>query len=1045
MKLKKIRSILLSGCLALTAAAIAFSAVTLSWFTAPGDSTEKALNGEVGLRGYFFAGDGATESTAYEIVSPIHLLNLSRLQSIGIFPKKTYFRLGHIFDANRGPQFINIVDGVPTYSSTLDMSGVTIRPIGNEATPFYGTFDGRGLTIANLVVEGTPEDIGLFGYVGVRGAIKYVSATTGQIIREPAVTGEIKNLICENITVRSVGRVDDGSDLADMFSQLTYGEEVHNTPQDEEAFITSGALAGNTTLDFYEYNTTSGNYVRHNMTGWNDESPNVGQFSNINAYNETDSLSMLALDGDLKIHKGYLLPHFPKDLYPGFDFYWQSSNELITTSDVLGIDLDTTDDDNSADELIVFDLTKLMNSTKFNAADGNFRVESRFYLVASLKIGEYTYSKVIQSYTIAFVSNFSTAAQGNYKLYIYCDYARNNKTGDINTGYHHGNNIGFIAGHVDGTVKDCFVFGGRFDINYNAQAPYTSNAPIFTESSTGLIGEINANVTSEIDPEIQLSPNGTIGVLNLTGIYDLIRRDAAINDTTWAGNSGDKYYMAIDTYLKETSSRFSEYLRQNDFTNGTYYIIKTDSISTTSDWQEYNITSTSDSFNKVDFKNNIVIEDDFENNINRELGVFKIVSEYSNRGNSYPLQDNLDSCVIKKGKSYNKVYFSTAEFDHQNTEFNEIALGDWDPFRATTTPSYSSLSSFDYPFSREYNYVFQLDLTQKNILGTNYYMWNTKNVFLQNYLQSKLINEKGDPLTPLDPLFGFSFRTSGNQLTDEFSSYIPIGKPGAKHQYGTFTEDSKFGEYSKGDPRYLPSNCIVFDIDNDRGANISVVGKDANITVYSYDPVSPNGGVTPLYTMKSTGKNETDSNRYFEYNGDGGTTDTEVRPLNGDMKGDNDVLYGHIFKLDGGEGKHYAIGCESGKASVYYLSIQGQTRGTLGTSTRINIGDSMITNVEFVVDNPIYSNTFPSNMESYIAKLSFESKFNNEYHNKNFIVDIIDDVVGDPGAHLNIEYTNSPKFITYLLSYVRPDYIPYYINRVLGVPKSDGSQVHVSS
>ena len=169
--MRSAKRILLTSCIGISAIALSLSVVTLAWFTKPASSTEKNLDGEIGLRGYFFAGNGQ-EATPYEIVSPVHLYNLSRLQNLGVFPKKTYFRVGHTFETGESPKCINIVDGNPVYDTVLDMSGVTIRPIGNEATPFFGTFDGRGIIIENLTVEGNPEDIGMFGYVGCKGTVK---------------------------------------------------------------------------------------------------------------------------------------------------------------------------------------------------------------------------------------------------------------------------------------------------------------------------------------------------------------------------------------------------------------------------------------------------------------------------------------------------------------------------------------------------------------------------------------------------------------------------------------------------------------------------------------------------------------------------------------------------------------------------------------------------------------------------------------------------------------------------------------------------------
>ena len=1003
--MRSVKRILLTSCIGISAIALSLSVVTLAWFAKPASSTEKNLDGEIGLRGYFFAGNGQ-EATPYEIVSPVHLYNLSRLQNLGVFPKKTYFRVGHVFETGESPKCINIVDGNPVYDTVLDMSGVTIRPIGNEATPFFGTFDGRGIIIENLTVEGNPEDIGMFGYVGCKGTVKSINPLSGATEIEAPAHGEIKNIICDNITIRSVGHVDDESNLDVLFSQQTYAEDVHGI---DDAFETSGALANDTSLDFYEWSTANVRYDVNHLTGWNGNGSG-GAFTSINAEGKIITV------GDQKIHKGYFVPHFPTGT--PFTFSWQASSPLITASDALNLDLDS---DGEADELIVIDLEKLADSEDFNNVNSNLEVDTKLYLVASIETGGYSYSRVIQSYSLEFISNYSSFSQGNYQVNIFCDYAQTDRPDDYNTSYHHGNNIGFIAGHVDGKATDCYVYRGQFDLNYN-MGPYNGNAPIFTETSTGLIGEISPNVANEIDPEFNLTDAGDVGVMNFSGIYDLIRRDARSGDATFAGTSGGRNYMAIDPFLVDTHTRFSDYLRYANTLSGKKYVIKTN-VTVGSDWQAYEVPANPDSsLNQIDFLNNKVIED--EEDANRQLGVFKIVTPYAARGNSYPLEDNLGDCVIKKGTPKTDVYFSTAEFDWTKTDL-ETEDDWWDedaivPHRGTTTPSYSDLTSFGYPFGKDYNYVFKLDLTERDVLGTNNYMFNTNNTFLRNYLSSILIDNKGNAISPGTARFGFFFRSSNNTLMDSLSSYMPVGKPGSKSQYGTFED---------GSPRYLPSNSIVFQIENPNGANVSVVGTNADISIYEYDPTVPSGGVTELYTMKSSGNSTTDSNRFFTYSGvTGGPTQTQVSPQADDMDDASGVLYAHIFKLEG-NGKHYVIGSSSKsttKANIYYLAVQGQTAGTIGSATVIGVGDMAVRNVEFLVNAPTYAANFPSNLTSDIARFSLKANFNNLYHNKQFTINVEDD---DP--HLRIIYNNSEAFITYFLAYARPTIVPYYINGVL--------------
>ena len=65
--------------------ALAVAVASIAWFAMPDKSSEKSLNGEIGLRGYFYDGDGSEEKP-FEIVNPIHFYNLCRLQNLGLFP-----------------------------------------------------------------------------------------------------------------------------------------------------------------------------------------------------------------------------------------------------------------------------------------------------------------------------------------------------------------------------------------------------------------------------------------------------------------------------------------------------------------------------------------------------------------------------------------------------------------------------------------------------------------------------------------------------------------------------------------------------------------------------------------------------------------------------------------------------------------------------------------------------------------------------------------------------------------------------------------------
>jgi hypothetical protein len=86
----------------------------------------------------YFAGGTGTESDPYIINDKKHIHNLAWLQALGLLQdKKYYFRLG----------------------ADIDMQGIAVPPIGTEAKPFIGNFDGNGYTISNLFVSNNKSEL----------------------------------------------------------------------------------------------------------------------------------------------------------------------------------------------------------------------------------------------------------------------------------------------------------------------------------------------------------------------------------------------------------------------------------------------------------------------------------------------------------------------------------------------------------------------------------------------------------------------------------------------------------------------------------------------------------------------------------------------------------------------------------------------------------------------------------------------------------------------------------------------------------------------
>ena len=978
--------------------AISVAVVSLAWFAKAGGKTEKHADGEIGLRGYFYAGDGSEEHP-YEIVTPVHLYNLSRLQNYGIFPEKTYFQIGHIFNNQDGYQCIDMESG--EYVDCLDMDyffsndpSIFIRPIGSESTPFHGTFDGHGIPVKNLKISGYPEDIGIFGYV--------------------AYDGSIEGLVCDNLEVESLGYTTVTSD--DTYK--LFSADIDNI------FSTATYLTRDMNLDFYSYE--DGSYVRAlpvpSKPGLKNENGIGGvQYSGIDLNVVTDATT------GVDYYRGYFVPTYPNVANDPFTYSWSTSSALLNESDILNLDLDA---DGTNDKLIMFDFTNLKESgqDKFNSGD-DMQLDVRLSLNASVTVDGIIYSRVVQSYLCEFYSHKTYYGDGEFSLSIYCNYAAPTDSYHPATNYAHGNNIGFLVGHLDGTMKHSYVYNGTFKFNDDGYNPINS------ETQLGLVGEVGTNVVNALDPDYNQTIHGDTGVMNFTRIYSGIRDNIVGGETIQVGKEyykgNDKKYICYDAVKNQSSSSlfnlYSTYLRHTVGDDPHYITGYTGDLGGNwSTWQNYTVPSDTvpSEFNTIDFIYNNLIQDEEDgegNVIDRGLGVFKLVTPYnSNTDYANNLYDKLGDCTIAQGPSYDKVYFSTAEYDHSVANQAEWGYDSTKikPLRATTLPSDTNVFSFDYPFSRDFNYVFEMDLTQNTATSMNNYMYNTDSVFLTNYLRSRLIDKYGRSVTYGDYRFGFMFRSSENYTLNSLSSYMPIGKPSDMR---TYSDGLKY-----------PSNSIVFNIENDHGANVSVVGNGCNITIYKFNTAS-SAAPQKVYTMKCDNSNDIDSHRYFSYDyrdGYNGATSTLAVPYSENMMGDGGALYGHIFKLDKlPEGWAYAIGSDSNdvKANIYYLAVQGQTDGTIGSSMA-KVGN-VLDDVDFLIDAPIKADyvvqkTIENEQEittidfnsSKLANFNFTSEFNTTTGS---VTVNTSDVIVDATEYtlINIHYNNNPKFITYLFAY----------------------------
>jgi len=77
-------------------------------------------------------------------------------------------------------------------TANINLNTVTNwTPIGDEPSPFTGSYDGDGYSISNLTISGTTEGQGLFGWINPGGAVRNVALKNVNITSTEANTGGI--------------------------------------------------------------------------------------------------------------------------------------------------------------------------------------------------------------------------------------------------------------------------------------------------------------------------------------------------------------------------------------------------------------------------------------------------------------------------------------------------------------------------------------------------------------------------------------------------------------------------------------------------------------------------------------------------------------------------------------------------------------------------------------------------------------------------------------------------------------------------------------
>ena len=214
----------------------------------------------------------------------------------------------------------------------------------------------------------------------------------------------------------------------------------------------------------------------------------------------------------------------------------------------------------------------------------------------------------------------------------------------VKIGKDHGCNIGFLIGHCDGTVRDCYIHDGTFNMNNNAGGEisdtFTFN-PLSNASEYGIIGAIGGTVYNRagIESGSATQAGKTVGLLNFTDVYGQI-----VDEHSFDGHNGSEPDGI--TYNPIDDTKYEKYLRRSGTPASFNYFTKN---------KDY-----------VSFAGQMVVKED-------ELGVFTIATDEMTPGTYGDVGVNLDNSAIHdEGTGIDYLYYTTGEY---NKEYVEGRLG----------------------------------------------------------------------------------------------------------------------------------------------------------------------------------------------------------------------------------------------------------------------------------------------------------------------------------------------------------------------------------
>lgn len=874
-------------------------------------NNDEGLPGNVGLRSYFHTGTG-TSADPFVITRPIHFYNLTRLQNLGIFDP---------LNNNGGRYYFRVGYDLDNADADNDVTTGLDVYTADTGTTVTDSLDMSGDNYATNLLSIGSESTPFYGsYDGssipITGLKIHSSPEDIGVFGYTGSGSLVKNCVFSNLSI-----YDDGYDTNGL-------GDLYTTNVDTSALV------------FADTNGKSLTVNKDNPLG-----------SVVYEVGENNFSTFI---------DGTFTPTFPT-LPDGCTTVTRSSSTLVLKN----ISTDKT--------TIVSDADVLKSTDHTFITKENTEVDFRVSLIAQKTLQNTIYSKVLSTFLIKFIHKLNASSVDTITMEIYRDYVSSTESDDC-TQYAHGTNIGYLIGHADGSVQDCYVYNGA---TYNAtdntyandttnngglyinSGDSTTNTAMNTESSIGLIGEVGVNIDNEFSPTDQYEKTGDTGVVNFTGIYNSIRggvSDTQIDNIIADGNSVNAY-----SYTPISGNLYDSYLRRDANylgTGGAY------------------ITNGS---NSVDFFGQQIIGDDTENNIDRGLGIFTLssssnnnyigdidhyASEYSDGFGSYKIT-NTPTTTDK----FTEFYYTTAEYVPTNTTTNEPSVvsywGNSSSYigsdgngnqmyyleNQVDMPSYADSSTWSSRYEKKNNYIIRCPLEASSAIDGNYF-YNTNSDLLKEYFTYKLRDKRGHTIAPTNKDFGVSIKTvndGAESNIETFDSYLTINKP------STFVLNT-----DSGGNTYAASS-ISFKISNVNGANVTVLASNFGdcgnyLSIYKKDQVFGETTMDPKMALYSTyipsNTSDVDGFSYFDYDSSTGTTSSQATITSGS----SNRLFAHTFFIK--EPGEYFISSPGDSSNnkkairVYYVAAQGQKNGNTGENDMIQIDTDTIANLDFLLYDP---------------------------------------------------------------------------------------------